>query len=103
MRKIPPKLREQIAEDPYMKVCARIKDGQCFGRITWEHAWIYGGKQINERWAIIPLCEYHHLRNGLDKRKNEWISLKRARNEDLAKYPYKNWEQRRKYLATLYE
>jgi hypothetical protein len=92
MNKIPPKLKEQLAEDPEYKVCARHKDGGCDGRITWEHSMIFAGRQIQERFAIIPLCEYHHAVNthldgrGLDKQKNIWIALNRATDEELRNY-----------------
>jgi len=52
MRLIPPKIRKQIADDPFMKKCiwtGETKD------ITWEHCWIYGGKQIIDAWATVPL------------------------------------------------
>ncbi len=91
MRPISPKLRRQIAEDPYMKVCAR-SDYDCKGRITWEHAFIYAGRQINEAWAIIPLCEYHHLGKGLNKKINQEIALNRATEQDLNKYPKKQFK-----------
>lgn len=85
MNNIPKKLREEMAEDPYMKICAR-ENQDCSGRITWEHAIIYAGRQIQERWAIIPLCEYHHLGKGLNKRINRQIAFNRAMEEDLKKY-----------------
>ncbi len=47
MRPISPKLREQMANDPYYKYCAR-GGPDCNGRITWEHCFTYAGKQINE-------------------------------------------------------
>ena len=97
MRPIPPKLREQMANDPYYKKCAR-SSLECKGRITWEHAWIYGGKQINEVWAIIPLCVYHHLEEGLNKHENQKIALQRATKEDLDKYPKKDWEKEKIWL-----
>ena len=100
MRPIPPKLREEMANDPYYKVCAR-KNYECSGRITWEHAWIYAGKQINEYWAIIPLCWYHHLGEGLDKKENRRISLRRASHDDLLKYARKDWEQERLWLESM--
>ena len=90
MRPIPQKLRKEIADDPFMWVCIR-KNEDCAGRITWEHAFIYAGKQVNEKWAIVPLCYYHHLGKGLDKRFNQKVALSRATPEDLAKYPRKNW------------
>tara|TARA_R110000868_G_scaffold276331_1_gene535984 strand:+ start:490 stop:819 length:330 start_codon:yes stop_codon:yes gene_type:complete len=91
MRKIHAALREEMHNDQYYESCCR-KNTECQGRITWEHTLIYGGKQINEKWAIIPLCEYHHAVNkfqdGGDLRKeiNVWIALNRASNEELRKY-----------------
>jgi len=75
--------------DPYYKACARRKDGGCGGRVTWEHTLIYGGKQLNEKWAIIPLCERHHgvntyQDNGeLNKQENVRIALNRATEAEL--------------------
>lgn len=102
MNNIPTKLRALLADDPYMKVCARA-DEYCSGRITWEHALYYGGKQIQERWAIIPLCVYHHLGPGLHKEINQAIALANATDEDLAAYPRTDWKQLKKYLHNKYE
>lgn len=99
MRKIPPKLREEMANDPYYLTCARLNI-TCKGRLTWEHAWIYAGRQINEKWAIIPLCEYHHLYEGFDKHENQRLALKRATPEDLAKYPKKDWAKEKIWLSS---
>tara|TARA_R110000868_G_scaffold160448_8_gene390088 strand:+ start:339 stop:674 length:336 start_codon:yes stop_codon:yes gene_type:complete len=99
-----------MAADPYYKVCARASEGTCRGKITWEHALIYAGRQIQEKWAIIPLCEWHHAVNkfqdsgDLNKRLNELIALLRATPEDLKKYPRENWSEkinRLKKLCTL--
>jgi hypothetical protein len=92
MRKINPLLREEMSNDPYYKFCSREADGSCDGRITWEHVLTYAGKQIDEKWAIIPLCEYHHAVNqyqdgtGLNKEKNTWVALNRATDDELRKY-----------------
>ena len=88
MRPISPKIKKQLLEES--DVCAR-KDWDCSGRITWEHVFIYAGKQINEVWAILKLCEWHHLGDGLNKRENERLAVARATEEDLAKYPKKDW------------
>lgn len=104
MRPIPQELRDEMAADPYYAKCARA-DSTCDGRITWEHAWIYAGKQINEPWAILPICEYHHAVNmyqdggDLDKQINQRLSLARATDEDLAKYPRKDWKQQKIWLG----
>lgn len=106
MRLISKKVREHFDRDPYYRRCSRTDDLEnCRGRITMEHAWIYSGRQIDEIWAIIPLCVHHHLcensgencqhgmRGGLRKRLNELISLRRATPEDLEKYPRRDWWQ----------
>jgi hypothetical protein len=103
MRPLTPKLKREIDADPYFKTCARKGEGYCDGRITIEHAFIYQGRQINELWALVPLCWHHHLGSGLDKKKNQWISLKRATIADLKKYPNYNWLQQIQYLNKQYD
>ena len=107
MRKISPKVREALQQEP--QVCARKGDGECKGRITWEHTLTYAGKQIDEVWAIIFLCEYHHAVNGyqdmgaLNKTKNVWIALNRATDEELKKYSKAiNLIQKREILNKIY-
>jgi hypothetical protein len=99
LRPIPAKLKRQLEADPYYKTCARWREGGCEGRITWEHAFIYAGHQINEKWAIIPLCEHHHLGPGLNKQINQKIALARATAEDFKKYPKFDWRQMKKFLS----
>ena len=86
MSKIPKELLEEILADPYYQVCAR-KSSECGGRLTFEHAIIYAGKQVQEKWAIIPLCWHHHLGEGLKKNINQAIAYSRATDEDLEQYP----------------
>jgi hypothetical protein len=102
MNKIPTVLREKMAMDPFYGRCMRRHEGTCSGRITWEHAFIYAGRQIQEQWAIIPLCEYHHLGPGMVKWMNELFALRRATLEDLAKYPRRNWVQHLQALEYKY-
>lgn len=88
MRTIPQKLKKEILSDPYYRNCAR-EGGDCDGRITWEHAIIYAGRQLNEKWAIIPLCTFHHAvdrhQDGgdLNKEFNVLIALNRATEAEL--------------------
>ena len=106
MRPIPPKLREEIANDPFMEKC--VITGAYYP--SWEHCWLYKGTQINERWAIVP------LRGDLNdshpptevKEKCQLISLQRAKElgewDNLKKkYPRHDWEQKLKYLSNKYE
>ena len=90
MRKISPRVRDAVLQRK--QVCARIEDGGCSGRITWEHALIYAGKQIDEPWAIVLLCERHHGvntyqdRGDLQKEKNVWVALNQATEQELKQY-----------------
>jgi hypothetical protein len=111
MRPIPDDLKERIIARPQHGKCFRrlvLKDHECQGRITWEHVFLYGGRQINELWAIIELCDLAHS-TGLyqdcgiiEKKINEWISINLMSPEDEARYPRFSWRQRRYYLNSLY-
>lgn len=109
MRKIPKPLLGKLLLRP--RVCARnavFHDHECQGRLTLEHVWIYGGKQINEEWAIIWLCAYAHdvdeFQDGghLDKEKNQYASILSVTEGDLEAYPKKDWGQIKRYLFNKY-
>ena len=111
MRPIPPKMKKEILSMPEYKTCMRnemFDDHICHGRITLEHAFIYQGKQINEVWAIVSICAWAHdvdeYQGGgnLDKEKNQYCGLIRASEEDLAKYPRRDWGQLLKYFIGQY-
>ena len=99
MRPIPKKLREQIAADPFMQKCVYQ---HCWFKPEWEHALLYQNKQINEAWAIIPVCTYHHRGGGMDKDYHRFVALSRATDDDLKKYPRVDWGQMKKYLTKQY-
>ncbi len=105
---IPKKLLDEILQDDYYKRCARNNEGTCRGRVTFEHAIQYSSRQLNEKWAIIPLCSFHHsvleYQDGgdLNKELNWYIALQRATEEDLAKYPKRDWAQLKRYLIGKY-
>ncbi len=107
MRPIPPKLRKQLALDPFMSRCIYNhigKGNECRGRVEWEHAFLYAGKQINEAWAIVPCCTYHHRGDGLDKDFNRYMAIVRADIKDLQnRMPRNDWSQVLKFLTTKYE
>jgi hypothetical protein len=103
MHKTPKHIFEEIErERPYCERNYLLRDHLCQGRSTMEHVWIYAGKQMNEKFSIIRLCEWAHLGPGLNKRINEWISLHHATEEDLKKYPKKEWNAIKKHLDKLF-
>ncbi len=92
MNNVPAKLKRKWKEEDLFgikRVCMRLEEGNCSGRLTKEHAIIYAGKQLQEEWAILDICEYHHGvnnfqdRGNLKKEKHIWIALNRAPVERL--------------------
>ena len=69
----------------------------------WEHAMIYQGKQVNEKWAIVPVCVYHHRGEGLDKNYNIHCALQRATQKDLEKFNRTNWTRLKVFLSKKYD
>ena len=104
MRPIPARLRDLLERMPRMRMCeaCAMGEGDCEGRIEWHHVWTYGSDgQINEYWAILGACSLHHRmvkQNKSVKELFERRSLEIASDEDLSKYPKKNWAQLKKYL-----
>jgi len=89
MRPISASVKAKLDEEP--DICL-LKDENCSGRITREHTLIYAGRQIDEVWAIIKICAWHHSvdefqdSGGLNKERNVWVALNRATDEELLKY-----------------
>lgn len=100
MRPIPLKLRKEIANDNFYKKCCITGNIN----VSLEHCWIYGGKQINEKWAIVPLARELNTSHPPTevKERCRLISLRRATKEDLAKYPKRDWKQELNYLEGKY-
>lgn len=94
MSKIPKKLLATMLADPFYKTCARagLFNHACDGRVTFEHVLIYAGKQVQEVFAILPLCAFAHAvdrhQDGgdLNKEVNVWISLNRATDIELSRF-----------------
>jgi len=105
MRPIPKRMRIEMAQDPFYHVCclAGVYTGSmdyCSGRVTWHHCFTHAGKQINEKWAIVPACEYHHdhkRKDFLDQLKK--VALSRTIPGDLEKYPKKDWDAEKRKLG----
>lgn len=87
MRKIPQKLKEELSSDIFYKKCC-IPDEMCNGRIEWHHNLIYGGKQINEKFCILPICHFHHEheKNSKIGEKLDYIMWSRATPEQIKSY-----------------
>lgn len=112
MRPIPNKIKKQLEVDVSMYICAYRRldapNHYCGGKIEWEHAWMYSGKQINEVWAIIGCCTAHNRSVVMDKAYNRYIALLKAKELEVweeikVKYPKIDWDQEFNYLSNKYE
>lgn len=92
MTKIPLKIRKQCASNPFYYMCARneaLHDHICLpspltGKlIEWDHSVIFGEKQVQEEWAIVPTCWWAHSGPGMKREINFWVALNRATSERL--------------------
>ena len=111
MTKIPPAVLKDILSDPFYKTCAKYGQHghECKGKITFDHTIIFGGKQLQKKFAIIPLCSYGHSVNehqdggDLDKEMNLWIALNRATNAEIQAISKAiNYTREKERLNTLY-
>jgi len=108
MNNTPQHLKDKWAKNP-AKVCMRADEGNCQGRLTKEHAIIFAGKQVQEDWAILDICEFHHGvcnfqdKGDLNKEKHIWLALNRATDDELLKISKAiNYLQLRERLNKIY-
>ena len=84
MNNLPAKLRRELSEDPYYQKCCIT--GLTNVKIDWHHNFIYQGRQLQEKWCILPLAEYIHKEIDKYKEKCDWIMLNRTDEGTLKKY-----------------
>jgi hypothetical protein len=87
MRAVSKRVKDILLCEP--DICCRQIEGNCKGRITWEHALIFAGRQIDEAFAILKVCAYHHevdqYQDGgsMNKRLHVYLAIKRATKKEL--------------------
>lgn len=82
MRKIPNKMREEMGNDNFYKKCCLTGNT---GHIEWHHNLIFAGRQVNEKFCILPLLHSVHMladRHDIREMLN-WVMLNRATEEEL--------------------
>lgn len=81
---IPKKMREELSEDPFMQKCCLYGYSMgCVGKVQWHHHLKFAGKRINEKWCILPVCEYHHEKEARFKYELDTVMVSRATYEEL--------------------
>lgn len=87
MNNVPQHLKEKWSTEK--PICCQTDEGNCQGRLTKDHTIIFAGKQLQEDWAIVDACEYHHAVNkymdcgDLNREKHVYRALQRATDDEL--------------------
>lgn len=84
MTPIPPKLREEMSNDPFYKKCCVT--GTSTGKIDWHNNLIFGGKQVQAKFCILPLAKSIHDHILEYKEICDWIMWSRATDQEVALY-----------------
>lgn len=80
---IPLQMRAEMAEDPfYAQCCVTGRPG----RIQWHHNARFGGSNIQQKFAIMPLDIEIHSKIDYYKELCDWIMVNRMSDEELTRY-----------------
>jgi len=82
MNNIPLKLKKELSADLFYQRCCIT--GQT--NIKWHHAFTFAGRQVQEKWCILPIAKEIHDNIEQYKEKCDWLILNRADDETLKKY-----------------
>lgn len=97
MRPIPLKIRQQLADDIFMKKCCLC--GATGVKIDFHHNLIYQGRQQNDPKSILPLCELCHRSANNKEIKERLDRIMFQRGLDVTLYPKSGLAQRKEYLC----
>ena len=97
MKRISIKLKNQLNANLFYKKCCLCEER----KVQWHHCWTYNKSQINEVYAILPVCKKHHNYKHLKILK--WISICLMDLEYMQeKYPKFNWYAEKQRLTSIY-
>jgi len=85
---IPKPLLQEILADKYYKKCCLT--GTTLGKIDLHHNLIFGGRQVQEKFAILPVHnDIHQYHQGITKEVKEklnWVMVNRMSEYELNYY-----------------
>lgn len=106
MSKIPKDVLEAILADKFYKFCCIPHfEFPCSGRVEFHHNLIYGGRQVQEKDFILPVCTLHHAKEKSKSIKDRlnWVMLKRGSQRLIEAYSKStNWAFEQQRLNKLY-
>ena len=85
---IPIPLRNELEKDPFYKKCCIT--WRTDGKIDWHHNMTWGGKNLQEKFAILPvhndIHQYHRKITSEVKEKLNWVMVNRMSEDELSYY-----------------
>lgn len=78
-----------MAADPFYQRCVISgQEGTLRDPVEWHHNLIYGGKQVQAKFAILPLKKSLHRQanNKQVRAQLDWVMWNRATEEERRKY-----------------
>lgn len=99
MRKIPNEILLEYLSNSFSKKC-------CFcgnENPQIHHNLIHAGRQVNEVWALLPLCKFCHdkVNNVALRELADWIMYNRATDDELDKYSNVQNHKKRRYWLNI--
>jgi len=100
---IPPKLREEMANDKFYDKCCITGLSKNAVKIEWHHNLMFSGKRVNAKFCILPLADFVHRNIVKYKQKCDWVMWSRASEQEIAKYSKAiNYKRERDRLNKIY-
>lgn len=86
-------MREEMSNDSFYSRCCLTGRGRKTDnrfdpeRIEWHHNLIFAGRQVQRKFAILPIIKHHHDHMvGHTKELCDWIMLNRATDVEIAEF-----------------
>lgn len=96
MNNMPAKLRKEMEVDEFYQKCCltglgfKATDENRFNpkRVEWHHNLIFAGRQVQKKFAILPVLKKYHDQEKKPEIKEllNWVMLNRMTPEELSEY-----------------
>lgn len=92
-----------MSDDPFYTRCCISGISKNSTKIDFHHNLRFGGKNVQEKFCILPLAKEIHDKIDYYKEKCDWIMLNRASEEELERYSKAtNYKSMRDRLNKIY-
>ncbi len=75
-----------MAADPFYERCCLTGVFARNTKVEWHHNFQYAGRQVQEKWCILPLAKQVHADIAYHKEECDWIMLNRVDDDTLRRF-----------------